>query len=195
MKLHYSLLLVLILALYTNSIIEFALFFGCIILHEAGHIFFIIFFKQKVKQINLNIFGGQVDCEIKNLSIIKNIIINLGGVLVNLTIIKFSYLIPKYQNFLISYNYLLIFINLVPIYPLDGYRVCESLLSSLNAPSLEFLIITYLSFLCLLFLFLYGVLMQSYIIILACIVLGIKNGKRIKNKDELVLKKMLCLFS
>lgn len=195
MKLHYSLLIVLIFALYTNSLIEFALFFGCIILHEAGHIFFILLFKQKIKQVNINIFGGQVDCEIKNLSIVKNIIINLGGILMNLLIIKCSNFIPKYEEFLINYNYLLIVINLIPVYPLDGYRISESVIRVIESYSLEFEIITYISFLSLLCLFLYGVLMKSLIILIVCIVLGIKNIKRIKMKDEYVLKKMMCLFS
>lgn len=195
MKWHPSLLIIVILALFTNSFIEFILFFGCIILHELGHIFFIVLFKQKIKSLNIHILGGQVDCEIRNLSMIGNIIINLGGIIVNFLIIKFSFLIPIYQNLLINYNYLLIIINIIPIYPLDGYRIGECILNILNSPSLEFVIVSYVSFLCLLGLFLYGVIMKSYLIIFACLFLGYKNVKRLKSKDEYVLKKMISLFS
>lgn len=195
MKLHYSLLIVLIFALYTHTVIEFALFFGCIILHEAGHIFFILIFGQKVKGINIHILGGTVDCNLQGIGLVKNIIINLGGVIVNLIIINFTYLLPTYEKFLNSYNWLLITINLLPIYPLDGYRICESLISLMNNPSLEFQFLSFLSFLTLLILFLYGVLMKAVIVMIVCFILGFKNALRIKNKDELILKKMLCLFS
>lgn len=195
MKWHPSLLIMILFGLFTNSLWEIALFFGCILFHEAGHLFFIILFKQKVKCLNLHLLGGQVDCEIKNTTLIQNLLINLGGIIVNFLIIKFSFLIPSYQHLLISYNKILIIVNLIPIYPLDGYRIIENIIGLIKSPSLEFSIVSYASFLCLLGLFLYGVLKQALIIIIACLFLGYKNSKRIKAKDQYVLQKILTIIS
>jgi stage IV sporulation protein FB len=195
MKIHYSILIVLIFALYTNSLVEFALFFGCIVLHEMGHVFFIYLFKQKVNKLNISIFGGQLDCNLKNLNILQNVLINLGGIFVNFLLIKISFLIPKYQALLISYNYLLIIFNILPIYPLDGYRIVESLMIVFKSPHYEFFMLSCFSMFFLLALLIFGLIVQSLAITIIGIILIYKNIQRIINKDRIVLKKLVEMFS
>lgn len=195
MKIHYSVIIVLILALYTGTIIAFTIFFGCIILHELGHLFFIKLFKQKVNKLNLTIFGGQLDCYIGSISATKTILINSGGIMMNLIIIILSrYVDDDYRLIIVNYNYLLIIFNILPIYPLDGYRILETLL--INIPvNANFAIITFISFIMVFVLGFYGIYISSYGIIIIAIFLFIKNIERVKTRDQIIIRKFIKQFT
>jgi len=195
MKIHFSLIIVLIFALYTGTIIEFGIFFGCIILHELGHLFFIVLFKQKVDKINLTIFGGQIDCYIGNISFIRSILINSGGIIVNIIILNFSNSIEGYyRNVIYNYNFLLIIFNLLPIYPLDGYRIIESFLMNASV-GLAYSILSVLSIIMIIGLSIYGIILHSLGIIIIAVFLLQKNIDRIKNRDKIVLRKFIKRYS
>jgi stage IV sporulation protein FB len=195
MRIHYSVLIVLIFALYTRTIIEFGIFFGCIILHEIGHLFFIKLFKQKLQRINLTIFGGQLDCYIGNVGQLKSILINSGGIIVNAILIYLAnFFDGYYQKVLINYNFLLILFNILPIYPLDGYRILESLFSNTNV-SFTFAVMSVISIIFIIALGIYSITLNSGGLIVIVIFLLIKNIERIKKKDHIILQKFIKQFS
>jgi len=196
MKLHYSLLIVLMIALYTNMLIEFAIFFLCIILHELGHLFFILIFRQKVNHLTLTIFGGELNCHLHRLPIYANILIYSGGVIVNLILISLAKFVPaRYYNIFYNYNYLLIAFNLLPIYPLDGYKILEAVISISHNPHREFLIASFFSLFSIIGLMVYSILMNSLGLVIITIYLLYRNIQRINNKDRIVIHKFIQLFS
>lgn len=139
LKLHYSLIGILFIFIFSGLYIEILLFFTVIILHELGHIVVLKILGQKINSFNITIVGGLLDVDYKNLSIFGEVIISLAGVFMNcLTLIFLRYLDSfYYQDILINYNVLLIVFNLLPIYPLDGYRFIEAILKIKDDPFRE----------------------------------------------------------
>ena len=79
LKIDYGLLLVLFLNLFTGFFKEIIFIYFIILLHEFGHIFFMLIFKKKINYINISIFGLYVKTEdFKNLNNIKKTLINIG---------------------------------------------------------------------------------------------------------------------
>lgn len=195
MKIHYSVIIVLIIALYTRTIIAFSIFFGCIILHELGHLFFIKLFKQKAGKLNITIFGGQLECYIGNISNIKILLINLGGIMMNLFIIYFArFFSGYYYQVVLNYNYLLIIFNLLPIYPLDGYRIIEILLIRLPI-NLGFAIITIISLTMVVVLVIYGLSINSLGIIIIALFLLARNIQRIRGRDQIIIRRFIKQYT
>lgn len=196
MRLHYSLLITFVFALYTNMVYEFIVFFLCIIFHELGHLFFVLIFKQKVNYLSLSIFGGELNCYFINLSWIQSFLIYSGGIIASSILILLSPYLPfKIGHIINHYNSLLIFFNLLPVYPLDGYRICEQLLGIFFNPHLEFTIISFLALFTLLGLFIYAIIMKSLGFIIIIIFLLINNIERIINRDKIIIRKFIAMFS
>ena len=56
----------LLICLYFQNLGYYLLFFICLIIHELGHIFFIVLNKGMINKIYFNVFGGVIDYKIKN---------------------------------------------------------------------------------------------------------------------------------
>lgn len=89
----------------------------CLIIHELGHIFFINYFNIKINSINIYGFGALIDCDSKSNSFIKDLFIYLGGIIFN--IISLIFLPAEFKK----YTYIIVIFNILPIYPLDGFRI------------------------------------------------------------------------
>lgn len=87
--------------------------------HELGHILMGLIFKWKIEKVlilpmgSLTIFNTSI-----NNSIIKELMVTLSGVLFQ----SFLFFIIK-DPFYMKYNLYLLIFNLLPIYPLDGYKL------------------------------------------------------------------------
>lgn len=130
-----------------------------LMIHEIGHLLFIILFNNSVSNIIIYPFGGVINYELKNDFIYKELLITLGGVLFNLLF----YLLFKMLKLELLANINLVFlaINLIPIQPLDGSRIL-TLILSINLPYYLAKIICFIVSLTLsLMLFIYIVLNQS----------------------------------
>jgi stage IV sporulation protein FB len=130
-----------------------------LMIHEIGHLLFIILFKNSISNIIIYPFGGVIKYELKNDFIYKELLITLGGVLFNLLF----YLLFKMLKLELLANINLVFltINLIPIQPLDGSRIL-TLILSINLPYYLAKIICFIVSLTLsLMLFIYIVLNQS----------------------------------
>ncbi|MCK9536762.1 MAG: hypothetical protein M0R05_04175 [Bacilli bacterium] len=137
---HYTFWLLVFVFLFSGLYWELVLFFAIIGLHEAGHLLFCWLFCQKVKKLNITAIGGLMEVEIRNLSMIKELIIYLSGIIINLLIMGLSRYLNDtyYRKLLYNYNYLVVIFNLLPIYPLDGYKVAELFLAKIiNRPFRE----------------------------------------------------------
>lgn len=145
MKIRLDLKIFIFLALFyfTNQMkIYLIIMFFCLI-HELGHILVGIVLKMKINQLEIMPCGLTVsfknnidDFNIKikkgNLSDFKLLLVSMAGPLVSLIlIILYTYFDPAYiskQDAIYS-NILILLFNLLPIYPLDGGRIINSILN------------------------------------------------------------------
>ena len=126
-KLGYAFVLMILLAFLIGLNKELFLLLQAFIIHEIGHLIFFKTYQFKINKITLFPFGGVIDYDSKNDFLSKEIMVTIAGVLFNyLFFLLFS--IFNLKVFAI-YNLVLIYVNIIPIYPLDGGRVFIYLIS------------------------------------------------------------------
>lgn len=109
--------------------------FAIVLFHECGHLFMIKVFGRKVTSVEILPFGGLVKMDsLISEDIFEDLLIAVGGVFFQ-TLLGFS-LVFLYRcdfisqgtfEFINSYNIFIILFNLVPICPLDGYKIFKLL--------------------------------------------------------------------
>lgn len=197
-KLHYSLLGLLFIFAFTGLYIEILLFFSVIILHELGHLTVLLLFKQKVNIFNITIVGGILDVEYKDLNIIQEIIISLAGVFINFCLLIILKNLDNfiYQDILINYNLIMIAFNLLPIYPLDGFRLFEAIFRVMDNPFKEQRILNYISIFTLSSTFLFMIYYyKSVTVIVIFLFLGYHNLVMQTKYTAFVLKKYVKRYN
>ena len=130
-KSHYSFFILLLFSFFLGLIKEMFLIIFVLMIHEIGHLFFIILFKNSVSNIIIYPFGGVINYELKNDFIYKDLLITLGGVLSNLLFYLLFKLLKL--DILSNINFVFLIVNLIPIHPLDGSRIL-TLILSINLP-------------------------------------------------------------
>lgn len=194
-KIHYSLIFLLILSLFTGSFFKIVGIILSILIHEFSHYIFLKLFKVDVKNLELSIIGGILEINDKNISLSKRLIINFAGVISNLIIIlliKISGI--SSLNYLLFYNLFIIIFNLIPIIPLDGFRILNDLLSSIYDDNYTFVIIKKIDFFCLFMMLIILLLLKIYGLFLIWCFLVVKyfkyniDDKKIKNLYYLLKK-------
>ncbi len=127
----YLFLLLSMLSGYFREIIivYFILFF-----HELGHFFLMKFYKINVNKITFYPYGGMIDSNMLiNTNSKKVLIISLGGIIMQLILYlvvfmfyKFNLINSYYYLMFIKYNFYILIFNLIPLYPLDGFKIFNS---------------------------------------------------------------------
>ena len=122
----------------TNKIEIYILVMAFALLHELGHIICGVFLGLKVESLKIIPLGFCVEFKNNitdynkkilesNLCILKKILISASGPIVNIVIIVLSQILKLNEN--ITYaNLIILIINLIPIYPLDGGRILKNTL-------------------------------------------------------------------
>lgn len=126
-KVDLKIFFILLLYILTHKVETFTITFIFIILHEIGHILSGILLGLKINKLELNIAG--ISLEFKNYGKerkLKNIIIDLAGPAINLLLAIIGIFIQS--KIIIYVNAILFFINMLPIYPLDGGRILKNIL-------------------------------------------------------------------
>ena len=109
--------------------------FIIIILHETGHIIFLKYFQVPITKLTIYAFGGLIKTnKLINFSPLKELLISIGGILNQLILYLIFYFLYKYifintytYNLFLSINTSLILFNIIPMYPLDGYIILNSI--------------------------------------------------------------------
>ena len=119
--------IVILLSLITGLFKELMMFLFIIIVHELGHILASILLKWNISKIKIMPFGCiTIFNELINKPMMEEFIILIMGPLFQLINFLIFKDITPYFNY---YNYGLFIFNMLPIYPLDGYKLFSILLN------------------------------------------------------------------
>ena len=99
-----------------------------IVFHELAHVFVASIFGIKTKRLCIRISGLNIHLDNYNREGVKWFIIFLAGPLANIFLAYIFKNIPMVYTI----NLALAIINLIPIYPLDGYNIFEIILKQLT---------------------------------------------------------------
>lgn len=161
-----------------------------VIIHELGHLTIALILKRKIVKFTIFPFGGLL--KINSLiseNIYEDLLIATGGIFFQTL---FGYLLmflehnglmmPYMYNFLTSYNKILIIFNLIPICPLDGYKILK-LLSELFIPFKKtFTVSTIISgsLLCIITILKHEIIRDNILIFCFLFTMSIKEIKQVK---------------
>lgn len=181
-----TIILLFILSLYSGSIIIFLGVLLSILLHELSHLFFLLIFGGKVSSIKFSLFGGMLNVYKRPNSFIKREIINISGVIINILLFH-SFSLLK-MNILSNYNLCMVIFNLIPIYPLDGYRIIEDVLDLIYEDEFKNHIMSLSSFLINIIFIVITVFIKEYGMLIILCYLFINNVyKSLQDKQNIKL--------
>lgn len=137
LKLDLKIFLIIFLFLLTNQIELYSIMMICAVLHEFGHLLAGLLLKLKSEKVEVIPIGVRIVFKLNmrdfnkkigesNVYEIKKIIVAFAGPLTNFILI---YIVSKLdidiiQKINLVYaNFLLVIVNLLPIFPLDGGRI------------------------------------------------------------------------
>ena len=172
-------------SLITGNFKGLLLFTVIIIVHELGHIMAALHYKWKIEKVLLLPLGAlTIFHEKLNRPIKEELIILISGPLAQIFFTFLLSLISHNPDILV-YSNLILFFNLLPIYPLDGSKLVNLFLNKLTSFKKSHILTIYISFLTIILLFLNIQISLVFILIILFII--------IKVIDE--LKKHHALFN
>lgn len=104
-----------------------------IVFHELSHMFVASIFGVKTTKLNIRISGLSINLNVKNRQGIKWLCIFLAGPISNVILA----VIFKNVPLVYTINLVLAIINLVPIYPLDGFNIFAIVLGFMKVKNME----------------------------------------------------------
>lgn len=183
----YFLLLLFLCGYLKIGIIIFLI----VLFHELGHIFFIKLFKYKIINVTLYPFGGitKIDKDI-NTPLNKELLIACGGIIFQLILFIIIYFVPINvitKELLYKYNMSILLFNMLPIIPLDGSIIINSLLNKIFSYKVSYYLYIIISIIFSIFylLFNYWYSLNNYLIVSLFIIktyYAIKNYKYLKTR-------------
>lgn len=152
-----NLFIIILISFFISDKIKLFLtsYFVCylfILFHELSHILFATLFGKKIEKIKLSIAGVCVTFNNVELEIVKDLIIYIAGPIANICLAIMFYNI----KFIFEINVFLAVLNLVPVYPLDGYNIANLFFSKKVIKNIEY------TFLSLLFLISFFIFIKNF---------------------------------
>ncbi len=167
----------------TGNFKGFFIFTIIILIHELGHILPALYYKWNIEKVLLLPFGALTLFHEKiNRPLKEEFIILISGPLIQ---IIFTYLITQihYNEDIINYSNLILFFNLLPIYPLDGSKLLNIILNKITTFKKSHLITVYISFLTIILLILKIKLNLIFLLIIVFVLM--KVIEELKNHNNL----------
>lgn len=123
-----DLLIIILISFFFSDKIKLFLtsYFVCylfMMFHETSHILFATLFGKRVRKIKLSVAGVCAIFSNDELDIVKELIVYVAGPISNLCLA----LTFKNIKFVFETNIFLCILNLLPIYPLDGYNIIKAI--------------------------------------------------------------------
>ena len=124
--------LFLLLSVLSASFIQIIIIFSLIIVHELGHLLMAKLLKIEIDKIYIYPLGGITKLNMNlNISPLQESLVLLAGPILQLVFYAiYQLILPEYQSLIEFYNYQILFFNLLPIYPLDGGKILNIIVSS-----------------------------------------------------------------
>ena len=171
---------------------NFLLFSLIIIIHEFGHVTASLIYKWKIKKVVILPRGGiTIFDEIISKYLNEEFVILIFGPLFQIIFYLIYTYIFGFNQILYNYNLILLLFNLLPIYPLDGYKLLNIILNIFFSFKLSHLISIIISLIINILLVIYIVLNFNLILFFASINLLIRNIKELRNHNILFNKFLL----
>jgi len=182
--------ILLILSFLSGYYKEISIILFILIVHELGHFFLMKLFNIKVNKITIYPYGGMIKSNILiNTNSLKILLISLGGIINQIILFLLIYLFNTIglinDNLYTIFNYSnisIIIFNLLPIYPLDGYKILNSILELFLSFKNSLIISLIVNIVCLIsfiiYLFLYKI--NNYIIVIFLLTVFFKYLSEIK---------------
>lgn len=179
---------------YVIALLWLAGFTACILLHELGHALAARLFGVEVKSVVIWLLGGFTNLSRRAEKPMHNLAIAAAGPLVNMGLAFFcvaayvgaQFLAPRsvdefiflqaLGNLLFSLalvNLILIFFNLLPVYPLDGGNILHSFVETFLGKASADLITLIVGIPILLCLLAFGVIIGDYLLVFSCLLIGL----------------------
>ena len=135
-KFNISFLIILLLGMVTGLYKEVLIFSSLILIHEAGHLVIGLIFRKEIEKVTIYMFGGYIKFKSKiNTPFLEDFFIAIAGfisqtiyLLVILLLYKQGIVTEFYHTSFIKYYWGILIFNLVPIHPLDGYKLLKIIL-------------------------------------------------------------------
>ncbi len=201
---HYTYIIIALGFVLTGYFYNLLAFTTIILVHELGHIFMFFMYKVEIKKIIIYPYGGNIKISSKvNRDINEDLLIAIMGIVFqtffySIIVILFKSNIISHNifNLYTMYHYSILIFNLLPLYPLDGFKILNLLLSKILPFKLSLYITISISFICIILL-LFFKLNYSYIMIISLFInntyIYFKNVKYIYNK--FILERYLYEFN
>ena len=190
-----SFLLLIVLCLFGGFFKRSLILLISLFFHELGHLFLIRLFKAKISSVSITGIGIFINVsDYYKLSLLKKVLISLGGIIVNILIVLITIHIPGViTKELMKINIILALFNCLPIYPLDGFQLIRHFLNCIYEDEYLNDLLSLVSMLLIAALFIIAFIYQSYGIMIILAVLSYKTLQLRKNRNILYLKKIFHL--
>lgn len=171
---HYTYLIIAIGFIFTGYFYNLIIFTSLILIHELGHYFMCLKYKVKVNKIIIYPYGGLLKLEdIVNRDIDEELLIAIMGIFfqtmyytVILILYKNNYIREYIFNIYTMYHYSMLIFNILPIYPLDGFKIFNLILSKVFYYKLANYLSFIISIIMIIIIFIKGINNYSYMMII-----------------------------
>ena len=167
-KIHWLTYIYLIASIVTGQFYLYSLCLCIMLIHEFSHTIMAYLLGFDIKGITLLPFGAYLT--LKNLfrhSIIEEICVALAGPGIHLFIHILINMIfeGELRNYLSAFNSFVFYFNLIPVYPMDGYRIVSLILQSIIDLKKSLYFSLKISVLCFVLLSIFYIELSTYVII------------------------------
>jgi Zn-dependent protease len=170
----------------------FVTFFIAVLVHELAHNFVARKFNLPVSSVVLDFLFGSAGIDTTYTPYGQTILIAVAGPVSNLLLSGLGWLVLQsggsdtfLTDFLTTftyYNFLLFLFNMLPIYPMDGGRISKAICQWFTKPSIGRRINGYISVISSIFLLIFSIYSEMYIMAIFCFLFIYMGYTEIKQK-------------
>ena len=154
--------------------------FVAVLIHELAHTAVAKKLKHSVEHVYLDVFNGAAAIDTTYLAYKDIILIVLAGPLSNLVLYFIGYYLGL--DIFSSVNIFLFIFNILPIYPMDGGRICKAICQWLTKPSVGRKINGYISIVTSILLFVFSIMSSNLLMAVFSALFVFYSYKEIEQK-------------